>query len=110
MDDSRFQRLLPPLVAQLTAGPAPSVANTSAAPTASTLAAILPQEVSAEANTWGPAANGGLSAANDPFGIMAVATLVRFASAAGSDTRHRPLNRAVCLSRIQDSSLLYLKT
>lgn len=95
MDDSRFQRLLPPLVAQLTAGPAPSVANTSAAPTASTLAAILPQEVSAEANTWGPAANGGLSAADDPFGIMAVATLVRFASAAGSDTRHRPLNRAV---------------
>lgn len=95
LDAARFQQLLKPLVAQLPSGPQLPAPGQPASPAASTLRAVLPQELAEEAGTWGPSPTGGLSVDTDPFGVAVAAALIRFASAAGSDTRHRPLNRAV---------------
>lgn len=95
LDAARFQQLLKPLVAQLPSGPQSPAPGLPDSPIASTLRAVLPQELAEEAGTWGPSPAGGLSVDTDPFGIAVAAALVRFASAASSDTHHRPLNRAV---------------
>lgn len=94
LDEARFQRLLPPLVAQLHGTPPPELA--------ASLAALLPPNLSAPPVDAAPAGSDVMAvaapdAAEDPFGAAAVAALTRMAGAAGSDVMYRPLNRAVRL-------------
>ena len=87
LDEARFQRLLPPLVAQLQGGPPPGAAPA--------LAALLPPGLLGAPADAAAAAQAVPDARADPFGAAAVAALSRMAGAAGSDVMYRPLNRAV---------------
>ena len=113
LDEQRFQRLLPPLVAQLSAGPAAAAADARPAAAAADagprsivaeLADLLPQDLAGEADAEIETTSSSrlaaehhhrLSLAEDPYGVALAAVLVRMAAAAGSDTLHRPLNRSV---------------
>lgn len=107
LDEQRFQRLLPPLVAQLSVGPAAAAAaaaNTGPRSIVAELADLLPQDLAGDADAEIEMAsssrlaaehNHRLSPAEDPYGVALAAALVRMAAAAGSDTLHRPLNRSV---------------
>ncbi len=95
LDEPRFQRLLPPLVAQLHCVPPPDAVPS--------LLALLPPELSTPAavatTTVGAKAVSAASpdAEADPFGTAVVAALTRMAAAMGSDALYRPFNRAVRL-------------
>lgn len=99
LDEQRFQRLLPPLVAQFPVGPT----TAAAASVVADLAALLPSDLLAEGDAEVVGGGSAVAAehherlplAEDPYGVALAAALVRLAAAAGSDVMHRPLNRAV---------------
>ncbi len=83
LDETRFERLLPPLVAQLAGAPAEDVAPVLAA----IAAADPPPQAAARLDE------------DDAFGAAVVGVLTEMAAAARSDVLWKPLNHAVRLTR-----------
>lgn len=98
LDDARFQRLLPPLVAHLGLRPPAALAAAleadGAADGASALEASLQLGAGAEGVAEG-AAGSAAAAGLDAFGRAVVACLAQLAVTAGSDAQWKPLNHQV---------------
>lgn len=98
LDDARFQRLLPPLVAHLGLRPPTALAAAleadGAADSASALEASLQLGAGAEGVAEG-AAGSAAAAGLDAFGRAVVACLAQLAVTAGSDAQWKPLNHQV---------------
>ncbi|PRW61623.1 hypothetical protein C2E21_0211 [Chlorella sorokiniana] len=100
LDEARFQRLLPPLVAHLGLRPpaalAPALEADGAVDGAAALEASLQLGAGAEGAAEG-AAGSAAAAGLDAFGRAVVACLAQLAVTAGSDAQWKPLNHQVLM-------------